>query len=221
MSLQGAVVPDWKHRYWSDGVTFKMRGDRAFVAVIDEAMRNPCRVGSDGTACWLPGREGTTAVPSGAIAEKDLLFVDPFDARGKATAEAIIRERKLEDAGEVDLNGRRCHLIQSWDLDTVPYGRDDVVVHPGPRWYIDTATLRPLRIERGNFGAMDFTYTTVNEPITDDELRRAAGAPDRVADPEPLAEGETGRFIKVSDGSNGHMSVRWGTLGPKGSGGGN
>jgi hypothetical protein len=219
-ATQGSSLPDWKHRYESCGATFKMRGDRAFVGVVDEVMHGPCRVGSDGTACWIVGPDGTTAVPSRAIAEKNVLFVDPFDARGTATAEAIIRERKLEDAGEADLNGRRCHLIQSWHLDLVPYGQGDLVVLPGPRWYIDTATLRPLRIEFGNTGAMDFTYTRVNESISDDEFRPAAGAAVPVTDPEPLAEGETHRFLNVVDGSRGVMSVRWGTAGPKGSSGG-
>jgi hypothetical protein len=42
----------------------------------------------------------------------------------------------------------------------------------------------------------------------------------RVTDPEPLTKGQTHRFITVIDGTNGRMSVRWGTQGPKGSSGG-
>jgi hypothetical protein len=126
-------LPDWNDRYWSQGATFKMQGNKKFVAVIDEIMHAPFRVGSDGTTCWFLGPATRIEIPSQAVEEKNVLLVDPFDARGAADVASIIRGRKLDYSGEVDLNGRRCHLIRSWDI-TLPSA---LIVILGPRWYYD------------------------------------------------------------------------------------
>jgi len=208
----GSRLPDWHDHYWSQGATFKMQGDDKFVAVIDKIMRVPFRIGSDGTTCWFVGLDKRIALASRAIDEKNVRFVDPFDARGAASVESIIRDRKLDYAGEVDLNGRRCHFIRSWDI-SLPA---DGTVILGPRWYIDAATLLPVRVAHGDSYALDYTYTSINEPIPDAEFRPAAGTEVPVADPEPLPEGYIRRFLNVIDGTNGRMSVRWGMKGPKG-----
>ncbi len=205
-------LPDWYDRYWSQGATFKMQGNKKFVAVIDEIMHAPFRVGSDGTTCWFVGPATRIEIPSQAVEEKNVLLADPFDARGAADVASIIRDRKLDYSGEIDFNGRRCHLIRSWDV-TLPAG---LTVITGPRWYLDAATLLPVRVEHGDSYAVDYIYTQVNEPIPDKEFRPAAGAEARVAGPEPLPEGYNRRFLNVIDGTNGRMSVRWGMKGPKG-----
>ncbi len=207
-----SYLPDWHDRYWSQGATFKKRGDDRFVAVIDEIMHNPFRVGSDGTTCWFVRSEERVGVPAPAMNEKNVLFVDPFDAKGSSDVESIIRDRKLEYSGEVDLNGRRCHLIRSWNI-SLP---NDLIVILGPRWYIDAATLLPVRVAQGESYSVDYTYSRINEPIPDDEFRPAAGVNVRIADPDPLPEGYTRRYLNVIDGTNGRMSVRWGMMGPKG-----
>jgi len=205
-------LPDWYGQYWSQGATFKMQGNQKFIAVVDKIMQGTFRVGSDGTTCWFVGPATRIEIPSQGIAEKNVLIVDPFDARGTAGVANVIRDRKLDYSGEVDLNGQRCHLIRSWDI-MLPFDRTVIL---GPRWYIDAATLLPMRVELGDSYAVDYTYTRINEPIPDNEFRSAAGPDIRVADPEPLAEGYTRRFLNVIDGTNGRMSVRWGMKGPKG-----
>jgi hypothetical protein len=204
-------MPDWDHSFHSQGATFKMQGSDQFVAEIDEIMHVPFRIGCDGPTCWFVAPERRIAVPSRAIHEKNVHLLDPFGVKGEADAGKIIRDWKLEDGGEVDLNGRRCHLIRSWNVTLTP-GMD---VIPGPRWYIDSATLLPARVEHGGSFAIDFAYSRINEPIPDAEFR-PAGAAIPVAEPEPLPEGYTRGFLNVIDGTSGRMSVRWGMEGPAG-----
>ncbi len=92
----------------------------------------------------------------------------------------------------------------------------DLTVILRPRWYVDAATLLPARVAQGESYSVDCTYTRINEPIPDDEFRPAAGSNVRVADPDPLPEGYTRRYLNVIDGTKGRMSVRWGMMGPKG-----
>jgi beta-lactamase regulating signal transducer with metallopeptidase domain len=205
-------MPDWYGRYESEGATFQMQGRDKFVAVIDEIMHVPFRVGSDGTTCWFVGSDKTIALPSRAIDDKNVLVADPFDATGGTDVDKLIREWKLEYAGEVDLDGRRCHLIRSWQV-SLP---GDSMVILGPRWSIDAATLLPVRVAHGDSFRLDYTYTRINQPIPDAEFRPSVGAEIQVANPEPLPEGYTRRFLNVIDGTNGRMSVRWGMTGPKG-----
>jgi hypothetical protein len=65
---------------------------------------------------------------------------------------------------------------------------------------------------------MEFTYSGLNKPIPEEEFRPPSGPGEAAArnELEPMKEGYTRRFLNVSDGSNGRMSVRWGMKGPKG-----
>ena len=92
-------------------------------------------------------------------------------------------------------------------------------------WSIDAETFLPSRVETilihwiRHYSALDFKYTRINQPIPDEEFRpeTVAKSPKPKEEPEPpLAAGYTRRFINLSDGSNGRMSVRWGMKGPKG-----
>jgi hypothetical protein len=201
-------LPDWFGRYESQGTTFKMQGDNKFVAEIDELMHVPFRIGSDGTICWLIGLDRPMALPFPAVDEKNVSFVDPFDAKRAANVETIIRDRKLEYGGEVDFNGRRCHLVRSWAATEQP----NIL---GPRWYIDATTLLPMRVAHGDVYAEDYTYSRINEAIPDAEFRPPAGTEVKLLEPQALPEGYTQRYLNVIDGTNGRMSVRWGIKGPK------
>jgi hypothetical protein len=172
-------------------------------------MHIPFRIGSDGATCWFVGKDKRIAVPSQAIEEKSLLFVDPFHAKDPASASAMICDWKLDYAGTVDLNGRQCHLIRSWNVT-----RFGPVVTLGLRWYIDAKTLLPVRVASGDAYTVDYTYSRLNEAIPDDEFRPPAGV--QAGEPEPLPGGYTRRFLNAIDGSSGRMSVRWGMKGPKG-----
>ena len=64
------------------GATFKMDGNKNFVGVVDEIMRIPFRVGSDGTTCWFVAQDKRIALPYAAIDEKNVLFADRFRREG-------------------------------------------------------------------------------------------------------------------------------------------
>jgi hypothetical protein len=201
----------WRHRFTTGGATFAMRDDRHFYGEVDEIMGIPFRVGCDGETCWMLSDNELTTVPFDQVAEKNLLVGDPFGAASRANAPEVIRDRKLEDLGQANALGRPCRRIRSWDVRL--FATDFVI--PPVDWYIDVESLLPVRIDTG-FATMDFTYPLLGEPIPDDLFRGRADPGIREAKAEPLAEGYTRRFLTVIDGSNGRMSVRWGSKGPKG-----
>jgi beta-lactamase regulating signal transducer with metallopeptidase domain len=207
----GLRAPGWHQRYESSGATFAVRGDRHFYGEIDEIMGMPFRVGGDGAICWFRRGDELTTLPFDEVAEKNLLVGDPFGATGPARTFEVIRDRKLEDLGQSDVPGRPCRLIRSWDIRLVG---TDFVTSPVD-WYIDVESLRPVRLAAGPF-AIDIAYRDLGGQIPDDVFRRPAGPGIRGVEAEPLGEGYTRRFLNVIDGSNGRMSVRWGSKGPKG-----
>lgn len=206
--------PGWLDRYECQGATFKMRGDRRFLANIDEIMRIPFRVGSDGTNCWLRRKDEVFSCPYEEIAEKNVLFGDPFGAGRLDDTTSVIEDMKLEYLGRVVLEGRPCHRIRSWDVKLASKRLD--LLTPVRDWYIDAQSFLPVRIERDGLRSASFDYVSVNEPIPDDEFRPETGQGIEARGPEPLDENYTRRYLNVVDGSNGRMSVRWGKIGPKG-----
>lgn len=207
----GITAPGWHQRYVTSGATFAMRDDRHFYAEVDEVMGLPFRVGCDGETCWFRNDAKLITVAFDQVAEKNLLVGDPFGAARRGNAAAVIRDRKLEDLGETNALGRPCRRIRSWDVQLIAL---DFVTSPVD-WYIDVESLLPIRIDLGSF-TMDFAYPHLGEPIPDDLFRRPADPGLHESRAEPLAEGYTRRFLNVIDGSNGRMSVRWGSKGPKG-----
>ena len=189
-----------------------MQGDQNFAANIDAIMRIPFRVGSDGTTCWLVRRNELIEIPFEQIEQKELLFCDPFDAMGAADVDRLIRDRKLHYLGETVVRGRRCHLIRSYDIRFVTAD----MITPMIQWSIDAETFLPTRVEMDDTLVTDYLDVRINEPIADEAFRPEVGADVRKAEPEPLEQGYTRRFLKVNDGTGGRMSVRWGMTGPKG-----
>jgi hypothetical protein len=205
--------PGWYHSYETHGSRFLMQGGQKFVGVVDDVMRIPFRVGSDGTTCWFRRRNELTSLPAKDVAEKHLLFCDPFNAAGPADAERVIREEKLEYLGETTVRGRRCYGVRSW---AVALGGE--WLSPVRDWFFDATTLLPVRVEMVGSGGqtIDYTHTRVNQPIPDEAFKPESGPDVKAVPAEPLAEGYTRRFLNVIDGSSGRMSVRWGMQGPKG-----
>jgi hypothetical protein len=206
--------PSWSQSYDTWGARFQMQGTGKFLGVIDGIMHTPFRVGSDGTTCWLRIGADVTALPAQEIAQKNLLFADPFAAGGGGDADRVIREMKLEYLGEAVVRGRRCYRVRSWAV--ALWGPD--WLSPVRDWSIDAVSLLPLRLEElgDHPSATDYTHTRVNQPIPDAEFRPEAGPGLKAAKADPLEEGYTKRFLTVNDGSSGRMSVRWGMQGPKG-----
>jgi RNA polymerase sigma factor (sigma-70 family) len=212
--LYGNQSPDWYQYLDTKGSRFQMQGSAKFLGVIDDIMNMPFRIGSDGKTCWLRHGQELTSLPAKEIDEKNLLFCDPFDAAGKADADQVIRNQKLEYLGETEVRGRRCQRVRSW---AVTLAIADVLTTVR-EWYIDAETFLPLRVEAVGSAvySIDYTYSRVKEEIPEEEFRPEAGPDVRAQRPEPLEGGYTKRFLNVIDGSSGRMSVRWGMKGPTG-----
>jgi hypothetical protein len=213
-SIYGSQSPDWYDLYQSWGSRFAVQGGDKFVGVVDDVMGMPFRVGCDGDRCWFRSRDERVVLPIKDVAQRNVLVGDPFDAAGRADAAGVIADGKLEYLGETTVRGRRCHRVRSW---AVHFVTPDWL-SPVRDWYIDAATLLPLRVEAAGTGlqAIDFTHGRVNEAIPDEEFRPGDDAGVRAVDAEPLKKGYSQRFLNVIDGSTGRMSVRWGMQGPRG-----
>ncbi|WP_165246819.1 M56 family metallopeptidase [Paludisphaera soli] len=215
--------PSWSRTYQADGASFRKQGGR-FAGEIDGLIR----AGDDGTTCWALLPDQAVAVPSGAIETKDVAVIDPFDAWGESTVEELIRDRRFQDDGEVDLDGRRCRVVSTWGvIGMAGVGAFIIIGVDGARWFLDAETYLPVRVDSPGARATEFFYESIDEPIPDEAFRPPAGVP-RAADPGPIPEGFARRFLKVRDGSDGRLiydgrrihdgllSVDWGLDGPNG-----
>jgi hypothetical protein len=207
------VLLDCSQTIASSGARFEMQGRQKFLGVIDDIMRTPFRVGSDGDVCWFRMGHERIVLPAKDVTEKNVLIADAFDAFSSADADAVIRDMKLEYAGESTVRGRRCHRVRCWTLGPGPsrFPR-------APReWCIDAETLLPLRLDAGGlaFVRIEFTHTRINGPIPDTEFRPDSDLGVRAGSSQALSEEYTTRFLNAIDGSTGRMSVRWGEKGPR------
>jgi len=214
---------------------FKMQGDRQFYGDASHLMLGTIIVGSDGEACWRytgwfkKGQERKrnpeiewrlTTCPFEEMREKDVRICDPFDSK-TADVDAVIRDMKLEYAGTASLDGRKCHLVQSWGI--TPWARGNILLRVS-EWWIDAQSYRPLQVVRYFCGrhVNRFLYDRVDEAMAASEFRPPAGQKIVQRALSPLGDGYTRRYVSTGDGSRGWMSVSWGKKGPGGkrSGGG-
>ncbi len=209
-----AGKPSWLSSYQSTGATFKMRGDRRFAANIDQIMGGTFRVGSDGTSCWTRRKDGLFSCPYEEVAEKNLLFSDPFRAFRLDDTVGVVERMRLEYLGQVVLDGRPCHRIRSWNVKFWSAHID--LLMPVLDWYIDAESLLPVRIDSDGVPRLAFRNVRVNQPIAEEEFRPDTDQDTQLKDLDPLDEDYTKRFLNVIDGSSGRMSVRFGKRGPKG-----
>jgi len=222
-------------RLRSHWARFKMQGDRQFYGDASHLMLGTIIVGSDGEACWRytgwsrRGRErkrnpeiewALTTCPFEQMHEKNVRICDPFDSK-TPDVDAVIRDMKLEYAGTASLDGRKCHLVQSWG--TTPWARGNIFLSVS-EWWIDAQSYRPMQLVRHFCGrhVNRFIYDRVDEAMAASEFRPPAGPKPVQRALSPLGDGYTTRYVSTGDGSRGSMSVSWGKKGPGGkrSGGG-
>lgn len=213
-AISHGPLSSWYQTYQVQGARFQVQGEQKFLGVIDAIMRNPYRVGSDGTTAWLHIKNERITLPAKEIKEKNLLFCDAFHSTGNEDAKRVIQDMKLEHLAETIVRGRRCQRVRSWVTELRAFDS----LSPIREWYIDNQTLLPLRVEMAGTGLqmIDFIHSRVNQPIPDKEFSpdKDPGVEDGKA--RPLDKDYTYRFLNIIDGSNGRMSVRWGEKGPKG-----
>jgi outer membrane lipoprotein-sorting protein len=205
---------------------FKMQGERQFYGDVSQVMGIPFQIGSDGTQCWFyshrPNKDGEwgpmlITCEYDDIQEKSLLFLDPFDFDGRELTQ-VVKDRHLEYLGVDRINDMKCHVIGSWNVQE--FGSRDRISLVGQRWWIDSKTFRPIQMATESSGGRDVTryrFDSINQQLPLTEFQPTIAAGTAASEPEPLGDGYDTRFLKLSDGTNGRMSCRWGKTGAKGS----
>ncbi|HZM03377.1 MAG TPA: Ig-like domain-containing protein [Candidatus Saccharimonadales bacterium] len=168
------------------------------------------RIGSDGQQWWWRAESvgGTNFVlcPQGEMRDVNIAVNDPFHLSRLAPAEAAARFKLKYDgiapSGPVDYL-----QLEAWPFGTLV------------QWSIDPATYRPAQITLFGFNNRHqrrFFYESVNKPLpaADFAVPRVPGTVP--SPPEPLDAQYTSRFIHLSDGSDGSMTVQQGKQGPHG-----
>jgi RNA polymerase sigma factor (sigma-70 family) len=194
------------------GVRFQMDGNK-YLGIVDDYMRIPFRIGSDGETCWYRSRNEICSLPAKEVHNQYVQFCDPFGINGTDDLNKIIRDEKLEYLGDGMVHGRRCYRIRSWTVNR----QTPSYTSPLRTWFFDAESLLPVRIEKAGSGEMtiDFALTRVNKPIPAAEFRPESGPDLKVRPPDKLSDGYNERFLTVIDGSPGSVSLRWGETGEK------
>lgn len=216
-SLSFSPGQPWSSDLRSYGFSFLFQGDSQFVGDVSTIMERKFRVGSDGSHCWCEVGNELVEVPVDQIHER--IVRSAFHPIEIAPQEELIMDRDFELNGAIEvvrtvsIRGRECFLLRSWKL-----SRPANNWNPMTDLYLDMETYLPLKVvHHGYGGTYSFAYSRINEefPKSDFQPSPVEGI---VRKPlEPLDEGYEKYYLKVDDGTRGRASVRWGTVGPKGS----
>lgn len=196
---------------------FGFHGTQQFYGDVSSTMGSLFVIGTDGARCWkLAGHPGTgerllQSVSTEMMDVHEVRMCDPFHLSELGVGDAI-EEQQLVYAGEETVDGRLCYVIKA------DRGPSSEFVGQ-MRWYIDTSTLLPLQLVYYGPGSVSrrvFEYEQINGPIPG--ARFQPPDPDNTVPEEPtaLSPGYDRRYLTVKDGSDGHLSLRWGMMGPKG-----
>lgn len=124
-----------------------------------------------------------------------------------------MEEQKLEYLGVETMGDKTYHKLRGWSgviADSARYRATEPVV-----WFFDTETLllRKVRFQ----GDITFLYQSLDTPLPESLFALPDSKELTVSEFERLEKGYDKRCLYISDGSNGRVSFRWGTTGPKGS----
>ena len=205
----------------SQGSTFKWQQPDLFYADATGPMMmcSDFRLGSDGQRWWWHDESiyGTNFVvcPAKEMHELNIAICDPFNLTRMTPADAAAK-LKLKYVGLSTYNPTKCFHLEAWHMSTIskeaPFG--SLI-----QWWIDPKTYRPAQItvfDSGSVSRMRFLYDSVNEPLPAGNFAvpKLGGLPP--VPPEFLDADYTNRFVNLSDGSDGNMTIRYGKKGPKG-----
>jgi len=203
----------WSNRLGFSEAHFVKQGEQ-FYPDVSKAKHSPWQIGSDGSMCWLRRGDALIQTPAGEIAEKNVVFCDPFGAAQVDDVSELIVNKQLEYLGEVDLEGRRCYRIRSWS-GVERYWSLAQLIGDVIDWYLDAETLLLTQIMSNGYGAR-FRYDSVNEEIPAEQFQPPSNHEFQMAAMQPLDADYTRRFVAVTDGTHGMLQCRWGRKGPKG-----
>lgn len=205
---------EWGYSISSTQAKFA-KEDNKFFGDVSEIMPGTAtfQVGSDGGECWFRYNNGVTVCPTTDVKRQTVSIADGF---GLLSGNMDISQLRLEYVGMEALVGRSFHRIRSWsDIESAAFKMTGRVGNLR-EWLIDSETRLVFRVRYGTLMETEFSYELVNQNFPDEFFRAPTGPNIVTSKVQPLAEGYTERFLKVSDGTNGRMSLRWGKSGVKG-----
>jgi hypothetical protein len=215
--------PDGFRRLRAYSAVFNMQGPEEYFADVSDVCGRPTVLFATGAlnhVCGYYRHDGSepsaVASRSEEISRSDIKLADPFESCA-ADTDAVCEQLKLKYGGTVDLEGRRCHVVESY-TGSEP-GRDK----PARRWWIDAESHLLVRVvshdEKAGRNVSWLSFDGINEPQA--QLESFPNVPYQVLYKhrkmaEPLKNGSTGRFMQINDGCRGSICARWGQYGPDG-----
>lgn len=205
----------------STGSSFKWQSPQHCFGDVSDIMGCPAfRIGSDAEHCWMQdvneARETVQVWPAKEVGRWELSFCDPFGLAGRTPAEAV-GALGLKYSGLIRRGDEQWHVIESSRGRQLGAGVGTVPNRT--RWRIDPRTYLLAEIltsDSDRLSRTRFLYDSINQPLSTAAFAvpRPKGVSIQQAD--ALDAAYTNRFIRVSDGSNGRMSLGIGKFGPGG-----
>jgi hypothetical protein len=205
----------------STGSSFKWQSPQRCFGDVSDIMGCPVfRVGADAQHCWMEdvneAREKVEFCPAKEMGRWELSFCDPFGLTGRTPAEAL-GLLGLEYGGLIRRGDEQWHLIET--SSSQQSGAGGGTAGNRTQWRIDPRSYllaEILTADRDRLSRTRFFYDSINQPLPTAAfaLPRPKGALIQPAD--ALDAAYTNRFIRVSDGSDGRMSLGLGKFGPRG-----
>ncbi len=202
----------------ADGAIFKLSDGGRIYGDISEIMGSAFLVAADGEHCWHywygKEQERLSLEPYDAVGHKNVSLADPFGLLERDIQEAI-DALHLEYRGLVSDSLGSWHLLRSTTCSLFggPSTRAQIA-----EWWIDASTMLPdllMQYYRGSSSQRVFEYVSINQPIPSEDFR-PIGFDRLTPQTIPLEEGLDTHFLDLRDGADGHMTVRWGLMGPAG-----
>lgn len=188
-------------------------GGKYFADVSEMTHSRAFQIGSDGTNWWWRYQSEKTnfveRCPAGEMTLREISFCDPFGLTTNSPAQSA-QSLRLKYHGIEQRGDAKVHLIDRWQAERM----NDFAFGSRTVWMIDSQTLLPA--ECVTYGdsfvqRIRFDYEAINKQLSDERFSASGEVPLRPM--EPLGANFTGRFVKVSDGANGTVRVRWGKVG--------
>lgn len=207
----------WHDKLWARSVevtrtSFARDGEKYFgdVSVIMK-LKGGFLIGSDGNKCWWRYGNDLVVGPMDQIDIKEVSIASPFNGFSGRTIQQIIEEEKLEYLGVHTAGGKSFHRIRSWASvnENSNFPSAEPII-----WSFDTETLLLAKVR--HHYEMKFVYQSLDAPLPESLFAPPDSAGLTIQEIEPLRDGYNKRFLRISDGSKGRMSLRWGQYGEGG-----
>jgi hypothetical protein len=205
----------------STGSSFRWQRPHHCFGDVSDIMGCPVfRIGADAQHCWMDdvneARERVEFFPAKEVGRWELKFCDPFGIIGRTPAE-VVGSLGLEYGGLIRRGNEQWHLIETSSARQLSVGGG--TVGNRTQWRIDPRTCllaEILTADRDRLCRTRFLYDSINQalPAAAFVVPRPKGASIQPAD--ALDATYTNRFIRVSDGSDGRMSLGLGKFGSRG-----